>query len=38
MFTITLRLCLVHVKYFLEMLFLRKENIFKYLVALLKLF
>ena len=40
----SLRLCFVHVKYFLEnkyfpeMLFLRKENIFKCLVAFQKCF
>ena len=32
-----LRLCLVHVKYFPEMLFSRKENIFKCLVAFQKM-
>ena len=34
----TFRLCLVHVKYFPEMLFSGKENIFKCLVAFQKMF
>ena len=37
-FECTFRLCLVHVKYFLEMLFSGKENVFMYLVAFQKMF